>query len=620
MSYLNSLCLFLGLIFTPLVVAQQPKEVLRGLSSRPSPANAAPVLQQKAALGLPFRDDFSDRIGAPNPQLWADAQVYINQTLARSPITLGVASFDGLDENGFAYDLNRSATDTTDILTSRSIDLSSPTDSVYLSFFYQEAGWGEPPISQDSLILEFWNAQEQNWEYIWGVFGGQSGPFKQVMLPVEDRFHQSDFRFRFLSFGSPAGAFDLWHLDYLELDDQRNFRDTLVLDIAFTRPHPSLLENYEAVPWFHLGGAVSSAALAKENLRLHYRRNVDPSQSRPSLFLGEYTIEYQGTIVDQNGLPDANLDDSHPPLQEVRFPVPDTADAGRPPLDFLAPSYPGPFSLFSTQTYSGGSQNRSTNDTLRREQIFDNYYAYDDGSAERAYEILNNRNGWLVQEYDIFGGDTLMGIYLYFLPAANDQSRQEFSIVVLENNNGLPGALLYESDTAFVPQYTSHNFYLPYFLEEDQERPFINRTVFIGIRQLDETPLSLGYDQNRRNQTTAFYGRLGDFYQSFLPGTIMMRPFFRYAPADLGLPSKSPESQEIDVFPNPSKGQLHFRGSENQEIFQGVLFNLHGQAVFRFRGKSPQVLPPHLPNGLYLLDLSPVDGPNRGQQKLLLQR
>lgn len=615
---------FLGLL-SPLFLAAQPSEILTGLRGldRPSPpAEQFQAAQNKnQALSLPFVDDFSYRQSWPDPNLWEDRAVYINATWARSPVTIGVASFDGLDEFGRPYALN-GGDSAADRLSSRPIDLSNPIDSVVLSFYYQAGGWGEPPSNSDSLALYFWSERDSLWRSVWRITGRVAGSapeaFQQVLVYVDSSFYSADFRFRFQNFGNRQGAFDLWHLDYVRLDQERSLRDSVLRDIAFTRPHPSLLRNYESIPWWHLNQSLDPAALAKPDLRLWYRRNVAPGQ-QPALFLGEFNIRYNGAVVDANGPPDADLDDSHGPNREERFPVPDTADAGRPRLSFLSPPYPDEFELISRMYYSGGGQISSVNDTLLKRQVFKNYYAYDDGSAERAYEVRNNRGGFVVQRYNLLTRDTLNGLQLYFLPSGTDISTQRFSIVVLQNDNGIPGSLLYESDSLYSPQFSDLNFYQYYALPEG-EGVDLSSTVFIGIRQQRVEPLSLGYDLNRQNFTTAFYGTQSNLFQSFLPGTIMMRPHFGYRPRDLGLAPKKRPNQRLGLYPNPAYRELWLDlpfGESQYHHWQLEIRDQYG----RLQWQSPlseYINLPSLANGLYLVRLQNRQTGSSLQQKLII--
>lgn len=71
-------------------------------------------------------------------KLWIDSFAYHNYRFGLNPRSLGVVTFDGLDDNGFPYQINTAITNYADRLTSKPIDLSSldASDSVYFSFLY----------------------------------------------------------------------------------------------------------------------------------------------------------------------------------------------------------------------------------------------------------------------------------------------------------------------------------------------------------------------------------------------------------------------------------------------------------------------------------------------------
>ncbi len=75
---------------------------------------------------------------------WLDKQAYHNYRFAEKPWTLGVVTFDGLDENGYPYNLGSSAVGLADVLHSKPIDMStvSAANEVYFSFLYQTGGFG----------------------------------------------------------------------------------------------------------------------------------------------------------------------------------------------------------------------------------------------------------------------------------------------------------------------------------------------------------------------------------------------------------------------------------------------------------------------------------------------
>ena len=108
-----------------------------------------------------------------SPKLkWLDNYAFINTTFPINPITVGVATLDGLNEKGLPYNNTViNAYGDADVLTSKPIDLSGlHNDSlVYLSFFVQAEGLGDKPNINDSLVLEFKNEYEDQWINVWST-------------------------------------------------------------------------------------------------------------------------------------------------------------------------------------------------------------------------------------------------------------------------------------------------------------------------------------------------------------------------------------------------------------------------------------------------------------------
>ncbi|GIS08032.1 MAG: hypothetical protein CM15mP112_01440 [Flavobacteriales bacterium] len=81
-----------------------------------------------------------------------------------------VATFDGLDSNGFAYSINISNPEGyADTLMSLEIKMNN-IDSAYFLFYYQPQGLGDAPEVSDSLILEFKN-NNNIWKKVWSKQG-----------------------------------------------------------------------------------------------------------------------------------------------------------------------------------------------------------------------------------------------------------------------------------------------------------------------------------------------------------------------------------------------------------------------------------------------------------------
>ena len=112
------------------------------LKSAPTPAL---IVEGSDTISPPFTDDFSYASNKPSSALWQDDKVWINDEMAAFQKSIGVATFDGFNEYGFAYKENALGSDSiADVLTSNFLNLLGLTD-VYLSFQIQEGGGGELP-------------------------------------------------------------------------------------------------------------------------------------------------------------------------------------------------------------------------------------------------------------------------------------------------------------------------------------------------------------------------------------------------------------------------------------------------------------------------------------------
>jgi hypothetical protein len=545
-------------------------------------------------INLPFVDDFSDRSPIPSPLRWADRNVYINNTYGFNPPTMGVATFDGLDENGRPYDINFGQGSTAcDILTSKHINLNN-AQNVKLGFLYQEAGRGENPSNSDSLRLEFWSPLDTVWESVWGVTG-TSGPFNRfqsVLIDIDDpKWLLKGFRFRFTSFGNPGGAFDVWNIDYVYLGENRTPNDTLPLDVAFIDQHQTLLVGgYESLPYWVY--SANPTNFTRNQVTQSYKRNV-PTGSLGAIILSGYRLTGQGLNINQNG----NVNDAagHGSMHFQRIEWDQAINQNFIPQ--LAP-ITGPFTLEMRSFFSGTAVGLRRNDTLVRRQHFGNYYAYDDGSAERAYGIANQPGAITLATYTLQANDTLKGLYLYFQPADSDPRNNAFQIVVYQNNSGVPGNKIYESDSLFVPRFSEHNQFIPFPIEDG---PFLpSGSYYIGVKQRDAAKLNIGFDMNNANRNTLIYGDGSTWFASIFNGTLMMRPYFRTQAPEISVNTfTNKKVRAWKAYPNPGNGNIQISGFNGKNDFEVI--DAVGKTLTRFSCFEGESINLHLPNGTYIL-------------------
>lgn len=512
-------------------------------------------------VNLPVADDFSAFSASPSPKLWTDNKVFINRTMGLDERTLGVASLDGLDALGFPYDPTDNSSDTlADVLTSRFINLQPTQNGLWLTFFYQNGGRGERAEPEDTLVLDFWSPITQTWNRAWDTIGGPAmTSFRAVAVEIADpQYKNPGFRFRFGGKGARNGQFDVWNLDYVQLGAGRSAADTAVVDPAFTRWHPSLINGFESMPGFHYRDTL----FQKSQYDLFYRKNGPPGSA--SINLRKFNLKYNGTtIASQNGVPSNTGPFDVENLLTVPFPV-FNIPGPRPPE----------FELEMTSIMDGANDGIRTNDTIQRKQVFRNYYAYDDGSAERGYGVTNFAGAKTAMAFQSVQPDSLKGIYLYFAQAGSDPTTTGFRIGLWNNNQGIPGAQIYLSDSIYTPVMSETNVFLPYALDTSI---YLSGPVFIGVQQTGTIPLNIGFDVNNTNFTTLFYGNSFTWFPSLFSGTLMLRPYMRYQPLDLSI--QEPSATKVIFYPQPAKNKLFVRDHPSLGAFQVI--DLQGRVLLK---------------------------------------
>ena len=552
-------------------------------------------------VGIP---DISDTIWISNPayfqdsatiffqtisdtsKLWVDRKAYHNFTFALNPRTLGVATFDGLDENGYPYQFGSNVTNYGDFLTTKSLDLSTfgAGDSLYLSFLYQPEGLGDIPENGDSLILEFYAPELDQWFHIWSISGSPNHSFKPVHIPViQSKFLKKGFRMRFKNYGALSGSLDHFHLDYVHLRPLSNQGDTLFKDFALSYPLNTLLETYTHVPWDH------------------YRQSIGNKMSdgvQVKVYNGSSSAEnYQNgqVFISQNGNPEGTFSLSGFALAEGNINYnPNTLFTS---YHDLSTGYEfnrnliGNYQEFDIKTsVSAQFPNLNSNDSCRFIQGFYNYYSYDDGSAEAAFGPTGAQS-MLAIHYNAYEADSLLGLYVHFVPSVVDVSNKLFYLTVWEDNNGTPGNILYQDD-AFSPRQPTYNngrnnFNAYYF--NGNVKVAVGPSFFIGWRQVDAVRYNAGLDRNIDNSSQIFYSVDfgGTWENPTFTGSPMLRPIFSTA-LDGVLSTNSEINYNYYAYPNPSSGEIKIISPFSDEKGYWV-YSMHGDLVATILDKQANI-------------------------------
>jgi hypothetical protein len=603
------------------LVISPAQEVVTGLRSNSliTGNNVKPGINKSMlsadTLELPLFDDFSGQQVFPDINKWTDDFVFINNTYSESQITIGIATFDALDNSGRLYETAVSSGFKADELTSRPVNLNYPSsENIWLSFFYQAGGLGDAPETNDSLTLQFLAPAENKWYSVWKVDGNQDKKFKPVIIRIdESRFLKKGFQFRFINYASLSpnlsdpsmvGNCDIWNIDYVLLDKNRNAGDTIFADVAFRLPLRSLLKSHEAMPWKQFRQIELNEM--GSSIPVHYRNNDTIVRNVTRSF--EIWDVYKNSQSHFFSAGATNVD----PLTNVDF------DAN---LVYTYNTENNDSALFRvTCSLKTDEFDPKGNDTLVYFQTFKNYFAFDDGSSEGGYGIngLGSRNAMAAYRFASFIEDTLRAVKICFNDSYMDANKRAFDLMVWDNNNGIPGNVLYTREEVMVEQGEAINGFYTYNIPEGV---MVNSVFYVGWKQRTETFLNAGFDVNTPHANRQFYWLNGEWKQSSVPGSIMIRPV-------TGNPLKTTSVNDtyyrnknlVKIWPNPATDYLNIDRGEIQ--LSGLSYitvtDLQGRELMRVPFNE-RIDISSLHEGLYII-ITSVNGRPVGYNRLIKTR
>ena len=541
---------------------------------------------------------------------YTDRSVYRNTTFGLKPPSIGVATFDGLDQFGMPYDLVNALRVKADSLTSVPINLSNlPNNNVFFSFYYQPKGLSlDAPEKEDSLVLEFFNVTTRRWGSVWDTIGFESDTFLQKIIRVPDAFQQNGFQFRFRNYANSAGAFDQWHIDYLYLNHSRSYNDTIYNDIAYVYDAPTLLKEYTAMPWFHFRD--DPARYMEDTV---FAPMVNASAESKSVFNKVVisdtipdTIYYQFPADNTTfiPIPSGSCIDLKHPLRNFSYPVSAIDSAGIFEATYDIDFRPSP---------SEDEDFIRSNDTIIGKTVLLDYYAYDDGSAEAGYGV-NPAAGsaYMAVEFEIPFEDTIRGIDLYFLPQEFDVRIQSFELTVW--NTLSPNGVIFSKTVKDKAVYSDENAFVTYLFDTLLK---VNQTFYVGIRGIGPRSFNIGYDLNTNSKNRIFWSQNGSAWNNpsngIADGSLMLRPLLRGKKFEVGIEEQQAQTQiqfhsnQIQLYPNPTNQLLNVVVKNAQEISQMMVLDLSGRVVLDQQFES-KIDVAQLKDGLYFLRLLRKDG------------
>ncbi|MFN8281626.1 MAG: T9SS type A sorting domain-containing protein [Chitinophagales bacterium] len=626
-TYLYLLLLFLfNMAFSQEELVPISKNIYKTLQ------NNQQFLQKKAqnrtaALALPFFDDFNQPESYPNPLLWQDNFVYINAHYPKDAITLGVATFDGTNNIGNPYSSATNAKGYADKLTSNTIDLSGLTNdsAVFLSFFYLIGEYGESPEkTQDFFNVQFIDTAG-NWTEVAHIIPDTTvNKMKQVYIKVDSNYLHANFQFRFNSYGSLNGINDIWHIDYVRLDKNRDTSvDKNLKEMAYEFLPGSILKKYYVMPYYQF-----DSTQLKDTVSVFIKNNFINVTT-------DYLDFYNATLVNTSTVISSG---SGPPLgdfgpnteNEIKYPkfnIPDdlTDDTVIVKIDYN----------FTTTAEAGEPAKVLANNTVTHNQVFSNFYAYDDGTPERGYRVYDLPYYKMAVKYTLKKPDTLQAIKFKFVPVDVDNKLATFSVCVWKNiarnTDYDENQLIYQEPNLtinrLIKEYgvdTLNGYYYapikPEFLKNGVSFPLLLKDSFaVGVLVENAKSLVVGFDRNNNGSENNFYvSGTNKWLQSAFAGSMIMNPV-----VGKPLPSyltpvneiKSP-SYIVKIFPNPTKYNLSIEGIKSNSLLQ--IYSVTGNLVSEQRLDDDAIISvEQFPAATYLLKITNLKTKQTGITKFI---
>jgi len=458
------------------------------------------------------------------------------------------------------------------------------------SLFGPEYVWNEV-WSTHGCTLDSWLA-ENPLEY-----------FKQVLIPITDQqYLRNNFQFRFRNYASLdldswsgnsivgwSSNCDQWNLDYIRLDVNRSANDRYPNDVAFVSPTTTALKQYQSMPWNQF--RASDMATNFHNNLINLASSTKNTFYNYSVHKMPNEFVYASTLNNENAEPyyDGGLH-TYP-------------NHANPSIGFTY-NYDGAdsatFIIDHVFRMEGSNDACKANDTCRFEQKFHNYYAYDDGTAEGGYCLFSTMSipqSYLAVQFTLAQPDTLRCVRFWFNRTLDDENVADFSLMVWDDNGGVPGNVLYEGP-AQLPGYADE--FLDFVNYYPEEPIAVEGTFYVGFFQDHNIQLNVGFDQNNDARGHFFYKVANDWNESYYKGAPMIRPVLGKAFDHSGLQTN--ESANMCWYPNPTNGNLQLSTDDVAGLSYQIV-DLYGRVVENNRLDNSKISLSQYAPGVYFIRL-----------------
>jgi hypothetical protein len=616
-----------------------------GRAAHAPAASAQGTLQRGTALALPFFEDFTSPLeGAPNAVRWlAKGGALVNNRFALTPLTRGTATLDGLKANGLPYASYFAGGSfpnaRLDSLVSQPIDLSglNASSRVVLSFAWQAGTIVRAPYRNSTSApakLELLVKTNTNvWESLWSApsTGLRTGFRQQAVALDQAKYLHGDFQFMLVATGNTIENTDAWSVDYILLNRNRGLTDTTHIDgaigagLAGRNPTGGLnspLRRFASMPVWQYNAASPPSSELTSALGVNLTNLNAP--------LG-LSVDVLGTVQElpTGGPLGTWLQVSVPPIPTNTRRDPRTGAASSVALPTSAAPKRLRYTLSINSREPVGAPTLA-NDTIYRDVELNNYYAYDDGTAESATYLTAAASGaqyafayrFDLNQPDYVRGLRLLPVYpstILGTPSAPapvvEFGARTLTISVWDDNAGRPAANARVSKTVTIPA-VSPTTAGGQFYQLDFDQPVrVTGTFYVGFAQPSTGRIvPYGVDYNSTFPAQHLLVREAGIWDTtnFVPsgtfprGALMMRPVMTNNVATAT--ASAQESAAYGLYPNPAHGTVTVTGPA---FVRAAVLDALGRNVWEqpaAQAGKPDLSLPTLPAGVYTVRLTLANG------------
>lgn len=436
-------------------------------------------------------------------------------------------------------------------------------------------------------------------------------PITEIVVENPEASYIKDgLLFRFRNKAYATGINDHWHIDYIQLDADNVDVGYDLGEIAHFFPPKDFLINYSAMPWNQFFNYQEKECDTLLNFNI---KNNSSQQSQLDLAIEVNELCTPDEIEPFRDLLTTLIE----PQQAAEYYYnPDLLLGNLFRDGYFQEDYDAENGVVIRTKFIANTDDDFdvSNNTFIQDQIFSNYFAYDDGSAEKSLQLYGN-GVKLATRYVLNEADQLKGISISYNQVVGNLEPGDgmMTLKAWKKIDGINGATsdeeIFSQDISYPGTSNHVDGYSNYYLADYDISPIeVNDTIFIGFEVQADEVVNIGFDRNSDALNNSFIDSSGEWVVASselvsTTGAPMLRAIIGNSPA-VGIDKPSTLAHNLILYPNPTDGLVNFLLPESlQNQFDHFeVIDLAGKQIYSGYDQSNIDLS-HIANGFYFIQV-----------------